>query len=307
MRCLSPTWLLPTFALMLAACGQDAPTPGPGPSEDIAGLQPAFWTLSDEDTTVHLFGTVHTLKPGTDWKTIGFTTAFEASDALFIEADLETPSVINRVQSVVAQQAVFSDGTQLDDYLEDDEEILVDQAISLVGLEPDDAQNLRPWLLSQSLTDLYAEKQGYNSDLGVESILIRDARRSGKEIEYLESAAELLGRLGGLPDTATADLLVATAEDIMQRPEALDQLVAMWGAADVSGLSNVFRQDGAFGAPVVYDLLITERNQDWAEQIVELMESREGTYMIAVGAGHLAGPDRLQFLLEAEGYSVLQQ
>lgn len=291
--------------LVFAGCGKTDETGAPTSLGDSnADLRPAIWTLSDDDTTVHLFGTVHVLKPGTGWKTNAFESAFAASDAVFLEADLETPSVLNRIQSQVSQLAVFTDGSVLDDFLDDDEEILFDQAASLVGLEPSELQYLRPWLLSQSLSERYAEQKGYKDEFGVEQVLLKDARLSAKQVRYLEAAENVLQRLGELPEEDTADLLVATAEDIMRRPDSLDALVGFWGTGDVDSLARVFRPDGAFGSKAVYDLLIVDRNEDWARQIDQLMSSEEGTFMIAVGAGHLAGPDRLQVLLEQNGYSV---
>ena len=40
-----------------------------------AQAQPAMWTVKDADSTIYLFGTVHLLKPETEWKK-GFTTQF---------------------------------------------------------------------------------------------------------------------------------------------------------------------------------------------------------------------------------------
>ncbi|MEM9196796.1 MAG: TraB/GumN family protein, partial [Pseudomonadota bacterium] len=44
------------------------------------------------------------------------------------------------------------------------------------------------------------------------------------------------------------------------------------------------------------------RNQNWMPQI--LRELARGDAVIAVGALHLSGPDSLQVMLEAEGYSI---
>lgn len=290
--------------LCLAACGAADTSSDKGATTADVQTGPAYWTLSDEDTTIHLFGTVHTLKPEMRWKTDDFVRDFGTIDALFLEADLETPSVLNRLQTTVSQQAVFTDGTVLDDYLEDDEEVLVDQAASLVGLAPDELQNLRPWLLSQSLTELYATKQGYDDDYGVEAVLLKDARQRNIEVRYLESAEVIIRRLGALEDAETADMLVATARDIMKRPGQLDELVGMWASADTQGLADAFDRETAFGSDEVYDLLLADRNQDWAAQIDQLMNSSAGTFMIAVGAGHLVGPDRVQTLLTERGYTV---
>ena len=291
---------------LLAACSAPDHSEIPAETDEATVSGPAYWTLNDEDTTVHLFGTVHVLKPQTSWKTDSFVRDFRNSDALFLEADLETQSILNRIQSTVSQQAIFTDGSVLDDYLEDEEEILVDQAASLVGLVPEELQNLRPWLLSQSMTERYASKQGYADEYGVEAVLLKDARQQGKQVRYLESAEVILRRLGALDDEETADMLAATARDIMRRPDQLDALVDMWITADTAGLAGAFEPSKAFGSDEVYALLLVDRNQDWADQIDQLMTTSEGTFMVAVGAGHLVGPDRLQALLADRGYRIRQ-
>ena len=50
---------------------------------EYVGLQPSV--LSDADTRIYLFGTVHMLKPGLSWFDEGVKTAFDASDALVLE------------------------------------------------------------------------------------------------------------------------------------------------------------------------------------------------------------------------------
>ena len=101
--------------VILAACGDsepnDAETPAPqaeAPADpspttatpaattevdatDITTGGPALWALSDEDTTVYLFGTVHLLKPDLEWRTPEFDAALEASQAIYKEADVMSP------------------------------------------------------------------------------------------------------------------------------------------------------------------------------------------------------------------------
>ena len=50
----------------------------------------------------------------------------------------------------------------------------------------------------------------------------------------------------------------------------------------------------------VYDVLIAQRNKAWMPTITHDLDGR----LIAVGAGHLAGPEGLIELLRNEGYKV---
>ena len=65
-----------------AAIADAQATLGPG--------KPALWTLSDEDTTIHLFGTVHLLRPDLDWRSPAFESAFAAADTVVFEVDMKS-------------------------------------------------------------------------------------------------------------------------------------------------------------------------------------------------------------------------
>ena len=56
---------------------------------------PAIWELSDEDTTIYLFGTVHFLPEGLDWFTPQIEAALTASDQFVTEIDTSAiPEVV---------------------------------------------------------------------------------------------------------------------------------------------------------------------------------------------------------------------
>lgn len=293
------------IALLAVGCTQpdSDPTPLPDSSERVTILEdsPAFWTVSDEDTTIHLFGTVHALKPGTDWKTIEFTLAFERADALYLESDVTTPQIQQRLAIVIGEEGLFTDGTILSDYLDEVEETLVQTAATTVGLPPETLQNLRPWFVSRSLADLYVEAEDYSVDAGVDSTLLSDAKSAGIELRYLEDSESIFRKLGALSNDDAADMLVMTARDIVEQTGSIEKLVSAWQTGDITELANIYTPEGTFGSREVYDVLIANRNRDWVEKIDTLMRTETGTYMIAVGAGHLAGPDSLISLLENRG------
>ena len=48
------------MALLLVSAAEPAAKPAP-----VLIAKPALWKVSDADTTIYLFGTIHLLKPGT--------------------------------------------------------------------------------------------------------------------------------------------------------------------------------------------------------------------------------------------------
>jgi uncharacterized protein YbaP (TraB family) len=51
------------------------------------------------------------------------------------------------------------------------------------------------------------------------------------------------------------------------------------------------------------DLLIRQRDKNWADALAKRLD-RPGTVFVAVGAGHLVGPDSVQKMLAAKGLKV---
>jgi len=53
---------------------------------------------------------------------------------------------------------------------------------------------------------------------------------------------------------------------------------------------------------------VVQRNKAWTEKLVKLLQGEgDATTFVAVGAAHLAGPDSVQKMLQARGYTVTAQ
>jgi len=101
--------------LLLSGCAQEHPASA-RPSTAPANLvRPALWSVSDDDTTIYLFGTVHVLKPGIAWFDGGVKRAFDGSDELVLE--ILEPSDPQAMATAMAQTALARDGIKLSDRL----------------------------------------------------------------------------------------------------------------------------------------------------------------------------------------------
>src|SRR5215217_1290637 len=77
------TALFAGFAL--ASCAAQT---AQAPTATVAAARPALWRLSDADTTIYLFGTIHALPEGAQWRTPALDQAMAASDELVTEINL---------------------------------------------------------------------------------------------------------------------------------------------------------------------------------------------------------------------------
>ncbi len=287
------------LALLVGACGSKQPQNQTSPG-------PAMWLVSDADTKVYLYGTVHILKPEMQWQTEAFNTAFADSDAVYLEADL-SDEVQASLAGILPPLAFYSDGRTLMDVLDAADEKEVVEAAEILGLPPETLNMMKPWFASIALSQIHMVKTGYEANSGVEKIIAAKAKTAQKPMRYFETAEQQLHFLAGLPEASQIEFLVASAEAIEDRPEMLDELVADWVSGDVKGIADLMAGEDVMGDRTVYDVLLVKRNRIWAKTIDQLLEDEAGTFMIAVGAAHLAGPDSTVVMLEAAGDTVTRQ
>ena len=125
----------------------------------------------------------------------------------------------------------------------------------------------------------------------------------GKDFAFLETAAVQADIFDTLPEDTQETFLYETALTLEDSPVMLDQVVEEWADGDVEGLGVLVANPDTGGGEGIYDALFVERNANWVPQI-EAMLDEPGTVFVAVGAGHLAGPDSVITMLRDKGYEV---
>ena len=270
-------------------------TNGPG--------SPAMWTMGDKDTTIHLFGTVHVLKPEIEWRTETFDAAFDASDKIIFELDLHSPEGQQAVGTAMIGAAMFQDGQKLSDVLNEEDKAIVSDAAGSLGIPLASMDPVEPWFAALNLMNAQWMKDGFDPNSGVEMVLIADAEQQDKSFGYLETAALQAGVFDNLSMDTQIDLLVEGAMTLDLSGPMLDRLTDEWADGDVEGLGIIAANPDAAGDEEFYNALFLERNQNWVPQI-EAMLDEPGTIMVAVGAGHLAGPDSVITMLENKGHAL---
>ena len=265
--------------------------------------EPALWTLSDDDTTIHILGTVHLLRPGLEWRSEAIDTALDEADTVIFELDTTSPDAMRELNTFVLENGMFSDGRQLTSVLDPVETEELNKALDYLGLPLDAIQPMKPWFAAVSLSVFQIQKEGYDPQSGVEMVLQADAEAAGKSFDYLETVDDQLGRLVDLPMQHQVDFLMGGVESIEEGSAILDTLVGEWADGDVNGLGLLMANPEMMGSDEVYEAFLRGRNEDWVPKIETLLDD-PGTVLVAVGAGHLAGPDSVVTLLRAEGYEV---
>ena len=265
--------------------------------------EPAMWTFSDEDTTVNILGTVHLLKPDVVWKTPAIKDALAQADTLVLEADTTSPESQAGMQQLIMEYGTYSDGGSLTATLDDEDEALVAAVLAEKNIPIQAMDPMKPWMVSLQLGMMQIMEAGYDPQSGVETKLLAEA--GDKKLSYLETVESQLKILGGAPLEEQVQGLMASLGTLDLGEEYLDVLVSEWADGDVKGIGAMVANPAMLGSQEAYDALFTTRNRNWVPNIKALLEE-PGNKLVAVGAGHLAGPDSVITMLKDEGIKVKQ-
>ena len=262
--------------------------------------QPAFWVVKDADSTIYLLGTVHLLKPETVWKTDKLLAAMKEAQQLWLELPTTDPQAMMPEMMQLVTKYGLSPGMPLSKDLTPDEMKTLDEAAKLAGLTASQLNIFRPWFAALTLSNAAMTRAGYDPssgvDMNVEAIFkARDIKPNG-----LESAEQQIKVFGGMTREQELEYLRQTMEEYEEAPTELDLMVEQWSHGDLAGLEEMFVTDMKTETPDLYDALLLNRNANWVERIQGMLKGK-GVIFIAVGAGHLIGPDSVLAMLKAKG------
>lgn len=263
---------------------------------------PALWLVEDSDTRVWLFGTVHILAEGVDWRRPQIEAALKASRVIYLETPVDEEGK-EAIAKEVARLGGLPAGVTLDSLLKPAQRQELAEAARGVGLDPAALQALRPWLVALQISLAAAMAEGQQPDAGVEQALLAHARAHGQELRYFETALEQVRIFADLPQEAELRFLAVTLDQAKDGKDLLATMDRLWLKGDVVGLGNVLDRDFDRAGPLVRAALIDARNARWAMAIRALLDE-PGEVFVAVGAGHLTGRDSVIALLETQGQKV---
>lgn len=237
---------------------------------------PALWVVNDKDTIIYLFGTFHALDGRSEWFGQAVKTAFSASDQLILETLVPRPAVSQPVAS---------------------------GEFSLRGVDDSAAPGSRlgpSSYLGNSKTVMNAGRsKGLSTAHGADAVLRDAADASGKPVGGLESFAFQMRMISTLPASPEAVAQATDPRAMSALAALLTHLQAAWSRGDLDSFAPMMMQMRA-ESPQMYRTLFIERNSRWAHWIAQRLDT-PGTVFVAVGAGHLSGPDSVQNQLASLG------
>jgi uncharacterized protein YbaP (TraB family) len=264
--------------------------------------RPALWAVSDADTTIYLFGTIHLLPENYTWRTPAFNRALDASQQLVVETIVENENP-GKLMAAMASIGFNDKLPPLAERVPPEKRAALQGAVAATGMPPVAFDRMKTWMAAFLLLSQQFQKLGLKGADGVETVLRTKFLSEGKPIGELESNVEQLGFFDALPEKAQRDLL----EGALEQPDGkMDEqfggMLKAWATGNLPAVAKTFDQDMA-GSPDLRKILIERRNANWSRWIEKRM-AQPGAVLIAVGAGHLAGRQSVVEMLKRDGYRV---
>jgi uncharacterized protein YbaP (TraB family) len=266
-----------------------------------------LWEVRSPTTQVYLLGTIHVGSRDLYPLPAAVEAAYAKSSTIALEADLSSETSI----AAVGTRFVYVAPDNLERHVSP---ALFRDAVSMLqryGLPADVGRAMKPHMLSMALMLFEAGRSGLDAALGLDLHLTRRAHADGKRVVELESVAMQADLLDSLSAPAQSAMLEGTIRGIRDGSLASDLagLMHAWRRGDSDGLQAIAARElsrlpDTIGAELERRLY-TDRNAAMAVRIDSMLSGNE-VVLVAVGAGHMTGPDGLVARLQRRGHVVMQ-
>jgi uncharacterized protein YbaP (TraB family) len=278
-------------ALSIAACTQTRP---PG------AITPALYAVRDADSTMYLYGTVHVRPRGADWANARVRAAIDESEEVWTEL-MMSPEADAQTQALA--QRFGRAERPLSSWLNEDENARFNAAVAKIGLPQGSLEGLQPWAAALTLTVVPLMQAGYDPQSGVDRSLDAYADNAGKRMRALETAEQQYTFFANMSAEMQHEMLIEAIAQVDSVDEMIGAMSETWERGNEAALARVVIEETRRDYPDLYRTLFVVRNNAWMEELTREMEG-SGVDFIAVGAGHVIGPDGLVAQFRARGYRV---
>jgi uncharacterized protein len=244
----------------------------------------------------YLFGTMHLLCEQDAKLSDSLRFAIDQSDKIYFELDMD-----NMLEMVgMIKHMKMRDDMKLKDLLTVDEynrlKAYFDTHKTVLSFNM--IERYKPFFVSALL-----QQQGMPCEAqdGMESVIMKYAKRQRKEIKGLETMAFQAGIFDSIPYQDQARELIRFIDSADTQRESMKELMQVYLAQDLEKMMEMTMKED-MGMPNALDLLLFQRNARWVSAMQQISGTR--TLIYAVGAGHLPGNKGvIQLLLDA-GFRV---
>lgn len=258
-----------------------------------AERQSLLWEISGNglEAPSYLFGTIHLIPKEDFFLPAGTAEAFEASETLVLEIDIDIPL---KQQLALAQEMIIPNNRTLADFMSEEDYAqavsYMTDSLSISEKKIERYVRIKPlYLTGLLMTEAIGKVESYEKHFAG---MAKKQKKNFIPLESLEFQMSLF-------DTISIEEQVEASFQNNMMTEYYSMLNC-YSNEDLECLHNMITE---YDDVEFEKLFLNHRNKNWAEKI-ELEILPQGSAFIAVGAGHLPGNEGVILLLKAKGYEV---
>lgn len=273
-----------------------------------------MWVVKDADSTIYLTGTIHMLPPEVKRDSDKLRNAIKDADDLWLEIPMRSDVMAWAAEAAPIMLKYAISPTPLSKLLTPEEDAALKARITEAGLPAEtyaSVNMMKPWYAAMLVGISPLMSGGYDPTQGIDVKIAKLAEDDGDPIKGFETVEEqsIILASGTMEEQLTAlrRVLAMPVADVAALKADMDTLATKWANGDIAGAEAMFTgmsetDEAQFGGAKM-DALLKNRNENWAGQI-ETMLKGAGTHFVAVGGGHLVGPDSVQERLKLRGIAT---
>lgn len=265
--------------------------------------QTVLWRIAGARGSVVLMGSVHVLPAQASWMTDAVKTAIAHADVFVFEAPTDE-STVNAITQMVSMRGHLPPGKTLHALLSQQGRTNLDRVLDSLHMPRESLDGVRPWLASLLIEREIFARAGQTTP-GPDMSLSQQVKTDGKEVRYLETAAQQMAILA--PEDETLELASFEADlkefdSFDSAKHEIDQLTNAWQSGNVNAIASIVGEEFKDN-PKARAYFLDERTRAWVERI-EKMRTEGKNFFVVVGIAHMVGDAGLPALLRARGIAV---
>lgn len=270
--------------------------------------KPAMWRLADEDTTITIFGTFHILPEGFRWRTPLFDSVMTEADEVVFESrdeeeDPDAPLSVEDLRFMTLMMK-YRPAVPLSQRIAERNRPKLARMLDLAGIAAEDVDFAPPLITMFAIADATAEAEGSMREFGVETVIEAEFKASGRPISAIEDPVAVMGKLLAIDESHMIAMIDEGLDEwdgcALTEPEGTGwETEHNWARGALGDDAVTEMLEDPFGK-AFYEVLLVDRNSAWTDWLSDRL-TRPGNLLLAVGAGHMEGPDSVIVMLERKG------
>jgi len=283
-----------------------------------AGSKGLLWKATNGSVTLYLLGTIHVDRNNVYPFHKTLRDVILSAEKVYFELDFNDQEGLAQF----ALMQIYTDGTTLKDHIDAD---LYDRTVALfgqLGMTEEQVAVYKPWVLSQSLSNLTIQDDSTANAMAVDSYVNAKAVNHGTPVAGVETYALQGGIFDGLSmeyQTETLDAMITMMEGVLageveedtsaaleEQEKQLTTMMEAWKTGNPEMLAEAYGKESIVNSTdELSSKLFTGRDPGMVAAAKALLdEEGSHTYLMAVGAGHMLAPGGIVPELQALGYTV---